>query len=174
MARGVASRLLVGLSGVVAVGVFAVVVARVVNTIRYQQSVPRDLHNARWEGDFVSSRQPVSGRMIARLPDPLPRDQKFAFELMVYYNVWSFFLSGKTARADFIGYLSSRSPAVVGAESRASVIPRQFSFELKGGSSGFPEDIVYVAILSEDNQYISGAYSASSGFDVGTFSMRKR
>jgi hypothetical protein len=130
--------------------------------------------DARWEGSFTSSKHPTSGRLLARLPDPIPRDTEFEFELIVYYNLWSLFLTGKTARASFVGYLSSQSPASVGAESRASVVPRQFSFHLKGGSTGFPKDITYIAIPDAEDQFIAGAYSAQASFDVGSFSIQKK
>jgi hypothetical protein len=155
------------------VGVLLYLLAVSVNYLWYEYSIPRDFRDARWEGEFSSAKHPTSGKVLARLPDPIPRDQEFEFELVVYYDIWSFFLTGKTARAEFIGYLGSEGLPAAGNETRQSVIPRHFSFQLKGGSTPFPDDIRYTATLDRDDQFIAGSYSAQAAFDVGHFHMNK-
>lgn len=143
------------------------------NNAVYEFNIPRDFREARWEGEFVSAKHPTSGRLLVRLPDPVPRNQEFEFEAVFYHNIWSLFLTGETACADFVGYLSDQNPVTAGAETHQSVIPRHFSFRLKGGGTPFPEDIKYTATFDRDDQFVAGSYSAQAAFDVGYFSMKK-
>lgn len=170
---GLTRKYITKLTGLIAVGVIVYWCVLLLNNIWYEMSVPRDFRDARWEGEFFSAKHPTSGKLLARLPDPIPRDQEFEFELLVYYNVWSFFLTGKTARADFVGYLSGKGPVTAGTEMRPTVIPRHFSFSLKGGTTPFPRDIKYTATIDRDDQFVAGSYSAQASFDVGYFSMNK-
>ena len=160
-------------AAIVVSAVFAYGCALLVNDAWYEASIPRDFGDARWEGRFTSAVHPTSGRLLARLPDPIPRDVEFDFEIVVYYNVWSLFLTGKTARAEFVGYLSSQGPVAAGGETRPSVAPRQFSFKLKGGSTAFPSDIAYTATFDRDERFLAGSYSAQRAYDVGYFTMKK-
>jgi hypothetical protein len=169
MVRKYATRL----AGLISAGIIVYSCVLFLNNIWYEFNIPRDFRDAKWEGEFVSAKHPTSGKLLARLPDPIPRDQEFEFELVVYYNIWSFFLTGKTARADFVGYLSGKGPVTAGAETRPSVIPRHFSFSLKGGTTPFPHDIKYTATIDRDDQFVAGSYSAQAAFDVGYFSMKK-
>jgi hypothetical protein len=144
------------------------------NDFRYERTIPRDLQDARWEGEFTSAKHPTSGRLLFRLPDPIPRDQEFEFEGALYYNVWSGFLRGKMARAEFVGFLGSESGVSAGEETRPTVQPRHFSFRFKGGTTPFPADIRYMAIFDRDDMYVAGSYSAQDGFDVGSFYLKKQ
>ena len=171
---GLVRKYAVRVAVVVTMGIIVYWCAFLLNNLWYEAAIPRDFGDARWEGEFASVKHPTSGKLLARLPDPVPRDREFEFEAVVYYDIWSLFLTGKMARAEFVGYLSSEKPVTVGAETRPSVIPRHFSFRLKGGSTPFPEDITYTATFDRDDQFVVGSYSAQGAFDVGYFSMKKQ
>ncbi len=161
------------LANLITAGLFVYAGVILSNHFWYKYNIPNDFQNAKWEGEFVSVKHPTSGKLLAQLPDPIPRDREFEFEAVVYYNIWSGFLTGKIARADFIGYLNSQAPITSGEETRQSVIPRHFSFFSKGGATPFPKDIRYTATIDRDDQYFAGSYSAQNGYDVGHFSLKK-
>jgi hypothetical protein len=166
-------KVVVGLAMLLSAGLLMYWGALVANDFWYEKSIPRDFHGARWEGGFTSAKHPTSGRLLFRLPDPIPRDREFDFEGILYYNLWSGFLTGKMARAEFVGFLGGDTGVSAGEETRPTVQPRHFSFRFKGGTTPFPADIRYMAIFDRDDMYVAGSYSAQNGFDVGSFHLRK-
>lgn len=160
------------LMSIFAIGIIVYWCVLFLNNLWYESKIPRNF-DARWEGEFVSIMHPTSGKLLARLPDPIPRDQEFEFEAVVYYNIWSFFLTGKMARADFVGYVGSKGGLTTGKETRPTVSPRHFSFSLKGGGSQFPHDIKYTSTFDLGDQYVAGSYSVQYGMDIGYFSLKK-
>jgi hypothetical protein len=77
-------KVVVGLAVLLSVGLLLFWGAHLANDFWYEQSIPRDFQGARWEGEFTSTKHPTSGRLLVRLPDPIPRDEEFDFEGVLY------------------------------------------------------------------------------------------
>lgn len=167
--------------------VYVVVIG--INEAWFRFSVGTKVWNSPWTGKFSSTKYAVSGRLLADLPDPLPRNQKFEFDAVIYYNIWSMSLTGRYARAVFVGYVEEEGRASTGKETRQIQVPRSFSFKLKeSGGSSFARDISYTAHIGRKtvksflfprphlggDAYIAGGYIVGSGEDVGTIQLQKR
>ena len=149
---------------------FAAVV--IANEAVFRLRVGSEAWNGSWKGAFSSTMQPVSGHLLVDLPDPLPRNEPFEFEAVIYYNIWSLFRTGNYARLTFTGKLQSEETVSTETESRQIRVPRQFSFKSRSGG-GLP-DIVYTATIGPADTYIAGSYMVGDGVDIGTIELVKR
>ena len=62
-----------------------------VDFVWYRSHVPVRFQSANWEGRWVTHQYwGLSGRLLVRLPDPLPEDVDFKAEALVYYPCTAF------------------------------------------------------------------------------------
>ena len=53
----------------------------------YRATVPVGFRDANWSGEWETKRYGLSGRLLVRMPDPLPVDEDFKVEAMLYYPI---------------------------------------------------------------------------------------
>ena len=101
-----------------------------------------------------------------RLPDPIPEDEDFQAEALVYYPIYSLWRPGQFVKMDFTGHLSTDSSSSGGHTSK--VIPAKLSFKGMMGS----QTIEYVALVDEHRRQILGSYLSRMPHDHGFFWIR--
>jgi len=148
---------------------------RIVNGLWYRLSVQADLSSANWVGAWESASFPlVSGRIVAKIPDPVPVDQEFTVEAAVYYNLWSPYRTGATKRVKLRGRLAGDDSA--GGDNRSSPLvgPPRITFSLKGGAGRSAQIIEYVATTDRQKSTIVGGYRSDGPYDMGQFALVRR
>jgi hypothetical protein len=91
------------------------VLGRAADYVWYRVQRPADFRDANWSGEWRTAKYfGVSGRLLVRLPDPLPENQDFQAEALVYYPVYSPWKTGKFVRMEFIGHFSPDARASAG------------------------------------------------------------
>ena len=126
-------------------------------------------------GDWKSDRYMLtSGRLVVRLPDPIPKDQEFDVDSLVYYRIWSPYRTGRTMPMKMVGYLATNQSG--GGSNAASpvVVPQHYTFKFKGGDDPSAQLIDYVATSDTEDTIIVGGYRSRSPHDLGRFALMKR
>ena len=60
----------------------------IVDRVWFAFRVPSDFSDAQWHGDWNSDQfSLVSGRLVVNLPNPVPIDQEFDVDALVYYRI---------------------------------------------------------------------------------------
>ena len=142
-----------------------------VDLVWYRSHVPVRFQSANWGGRW-ESRQVwgVSGRLLVRLPDPLPEDVDFKAEALVYYPVYSVWRTGQFVKMDFIGHFRPESPTSGGQTTN--------SLPLGGGMLKFKsvvgnQVVEYAALIDERGTNIVGGYLSRNPEDIGNFSLNR-
>ncbi len=137
------------------------------------QQIPSDYADAQWSGEWQSDRVSiVSGRLVAILPEPIPRDEEFDVDAIVYYRIWCPYRSGSVVPMKMVGFLPSEDSSARGGNTDTPVvIPATFSF--KGGDGPSEQTIDYVATTDEDATIFVGGYRSSGPSDMGRFVLEK-
>ena len=108
-------------------GLFVVfyLVAPLVNSLWFLCVRPANFHAVQWSGTWQSeSLSLISGRIVAKLPDTIPRDQAFSVEAMVYYNLWCPYRAGNCVPMKLAGYFGSESSGG-GSSATPVIVPPQ-------------------------------------------------
>jgi hypothetical protein len=157
-------RLLWVLPAVLALYVFL----KVADFVWFRTQIPVGFVNANWSGKWETQRYwRLSGNLLVRLPDPLPENQDFKAEALVYYPIYSTWKTGQFLKMDFQGFFNPDSPTSAGRST--NTLPGG------GGKLKFKgivgnQVVEYVAIIDESRTRIVGGYlSASPYYDVGFF-----
>lgn len=147
----------------------------IVDRIWFALSVPSDFADAQWRGEWNSDEfSLVSGRLVVKLPDPLPKDQEFDVDAVVYYRIWSPYRTGRTVRMKMIGYFASEQLGFGGNADSPVIVPPHYRFKFKGGGGPSAQVIDYVAASDVHATMIVGGYRSAGPYDMGRFALAKR
>ncbi len=148
----------------VAIGLY--VLARVTDSLWYWAYRPSDFQDANWSGHWRTAKYGgLSGRLLVRLPDPLPEGQDFKAEALVYYPVYSVWKTGQFVRMEFTGHFSPDEPASAGKSTNE--IPGGGKLKFKGIIG--KQVVNYAALIGDGRRVVTGGYLSQSPDDFGTF-----
>jgi hypothetical protein len=140
------------------------VLAKLADFAWYRTQIPVGFQDANWSGKWESEvHGSIGGRLLVRLPDPIPENEDFKAEALVYYPVYSLWKTGQFVKMDFTGNLSTDSSTSGGQTSKP--IPGKLSFKGKIGD----QTVDYVAIVNENRTRIVGGYLSRQPNDYGVF-----
>lgn len=135
----------------------------------YRANVPTSFQDANWSGGWETrSHGGLSGRLLVRLPDPLPVDEDFKVEALVYYPIYSVWKTGQFVRMDFAGRYSPASPTPAGRSTNA--IPAGGLLKFKGVVGR--QTVEYAALVDQSRTRIVGGYLSRDPDDYGHFFIR--
>jgi hypothetical protein len=137
--------------------------------------IPSDFSDARWRGDWNSDYfSPVSGRLLVKMPDPVPKDQEFDIDALVYYRIWSPYRTGGTVRMKMVGYLASGASGGGGNADGPVIVPPHYTFKFKASDGPSAQMIDYVATSDAHDTMIVGGYRSAGPYDMGRFALTRR
>src|SRR5579872_1461946 len=91
------------------------VLVQVADYAWFRTQVPVTFANANWSGRWTSYDYfGLSGRIIVRLPDPLPASEDFKAEALAYYPIYSTWKTGQFVKMVFVGKFSPDSSITAG------------------------------------------------------------
>jgi hypothetical protein len=131
----------------------------------YRASIPVGFHDANWSGSWETKCYGLSGRLLVRLPDPLPEDVEFKAEALAYYPIYSVWKTGQFVKMDFAGRYSPASPSSGGKSTNA--IPGGGMLKFKGVVGN--QSVEYAALVDESRTRIVGGYLSRDPDDYGHF-----
>jgi hypothetical protein len=142
----------------------------------YGARLPSTHRDAEWLGTWQSDQVSfVSGRLLARLPDPIPRDQEFDVEALVYYRIWCPYRTGSFVPMKMVGYLPADESGGSGGNADSPVkVPARLTFKFKGEPGPQQQTIDYVATSDSGSTVFVGGYRSAGPFDMGHFTLAKR
>jgi hypothetical protein len=137
----------------------------------YRVQIPIGFHDANWTGKWNTEQYlGTTGRLLVRMPDPLPEDVDFEAEALVYYPISSPWKTGQFVKMDFVGHFSPDAPASAGKSTNR--IPGGGGGKLKFKAVLDNQVVDYVAILDESRTRVAGSYLSHSPDDYGFFWIR--
>jgi hypothetical protein len=146
---------------------------RAVDFVWFRAHVPVGFQNARWSGRWETQEYwGLSGRLLVRLPDPLPQNQDFRAEALVYYPVYSAWKTGQFVRMDFTGHFSPDSPMSAGQSTNKIPSERPVGGKLKFKGTIGNQVVEYAATIDDARTQIVGGYLSQSPYDQGYFHIR--
>src|SRR5262249_23687119 len=90
----------------------------------------RALPQGKWSGEWKSDVYPlISGRLFAVFPDPVPRDEDFEVDVVIYYNLWCLYRPGQTIRSRFVGRINADNTGGGGNEEAPIRVPVKMVFK---------------------------------------------
>jgi hypothetical protein len=132
----------------------------------YRSAIPIGFRDSNWSGGWETKGYGgLSGRLLVRLPDPLPVDEDFKAEALVYYPIYSVWKTGQFVKMDFAGRYSPASPSPAGRSTNA--IPAGGILKLKGVAGH--QSVEYAALVDESRTRIVGGYLSRDPDDYGHF-----
>jgi hypothetical protein len=140
----------------------------------FRTQVPIHLTNANWEGTWTTNRYGLTGRLLVRLPDPLPVKQDFKADALVYYPIYSGWKAAQFVKMDFTGYFAPNSPTTAG-QSTNPLPNGGGKLKFKGvvdKDRAESQVVEYSALIDPNHTRIVGAYLSKSPDDYGTFEIR--
>jgi hypothetical protein len=147
------------------------VTVMVVDLVWYRSHVPIRFRDANWEGRWETRRYwGLSGRLLVRLPDPIPEGVDFKVEALVYYPLYSVWRTGQFVRMDFKGQFQSRS-ATSGGRTTNDIPFEGGLLKLKGVVGN--QVVEYAALLNDGRSQIVGGYLSQNPDDYGWFSIKR-
>ena len=154
--------------------VVCLIVLPIVDRVWFALSAPSAYDDARWRGEWNSEEfLSVSGRIIAKLPDPIPRDQEFDVDALVYYRITSLYRTGCAVPMKMVGYLPSGGSGGGSGSVTPTRAPPRMTFKLKGDDPS-KQSIDYVATTDDHVTLIVGGYRSTSPYDMGRFVLAYR
>lgn len=156
-------------AGGVVVQVLGVIVAvylfaKLTDFAWYRWQIPGGFQDANWTGKWESDVYGyIGGRLLVRLPEPIPENVDFKAEALVYYPIYSLWKTGQFVPMEFTGHLSTASSSSGGHTERP--VPGKLSF--KGGVGN--QTIDYIAIVDDQRRQIGGSYLSHAPNDHGVF-----
>jgi hypothetical protein len=136
----------------------------------YRSHIPVRFRDANWEGRWETRRfWGLSGRLLVRLPDPLPEGVNFKAEALVYYPVYSVWRTGQFVRMDFTGHFRPESPAS-GGQTTNTIPSGGGTLKFKGIVG--KQVVEYTALLDDSRSVIVGSYLSRWPDDYGHFWLR--
>jgi hypothetical protein len=144
--------------------------AKAADSVWFRAQIPVGFHDANWTGSWQTKQYGgFGGKLLVRLPDPLPEDQDFRAEALVYYPVYSAWKTGQFVKMDFSGHFSPDAPGSVG-QSENSIPGGGGKLKFKGVAGS--QVVEYVAVIDPHRTWIVGGYLSTSPYDYGFFAIR--
>jgi hypothetical protein len=148
----------------------AYVAAKVADYCWYRAQIPIGFHDDNWTGKWDTEQYlGTTGRLLVRIPDPLPENADFKAEALVYYPIYCPWRTGQFVKMDFVGHFSPDNPATAGKSTNR--IPGgggKMKFKAMLGD----QVVDYVAIIDDSRTRIAGSYLSQSPYDYGFFWIR--
>lgn len=142
------------------------ILVRVTDSVWYAARRPADFRDANWSGEWRTARYGgLTGRLLVKLPDPLPENSDFKAEALVYYPVYSVWKTGQFVRMDFTGHFTPDAPTSAGKSTND--IPGGGKLKFKGMLGD--QVVEYAAIIDGNRKVVSGGYLSRSPDDYGSF-----
>jgi hypothetical protein len=136
----------------------------------FRTHIPVGFLSANWSGKWETQYYwSLSGRLLVHLPDPLPENQPFNAEAVVYYPIYSGWKTGQFVKMDFQGLFNPESPASAGRTTNP--VPGGGGGKLKFKGTVGNQVVEYVALIDESHTRIVGGYLSKSPNDFGYFSI---
>jgi hypothetical protein len=145
-------------------------IGKLADFVWFQTQMPIGFQNANWSGRWQTEQYgSLSGRLLVRLPDPLPENQDFKAEALVYYPIYSVWKTGQFVKMDFTGHFSPDAPASAGQSTNS--IPSGGG-KLKFKATAGNQVVEYVALIDPSRTRILGGYLSHMPGDYGFFTIR--
>ena len=81
----------------------------------YRAQIPIGFHDADWTGKWDTEQYlGTTGRLLVRMPDPLPENTDFKAEALVYYPIYCPWKTGQFVKMDFVGNFSPDTNGWIG------------------------------------------------------------
>ena len=144
------------------------------NRIWFRFACPADFRSAPWAGTWQSeSFSLISGRIAAKLPNPIPRDEAFTVEAIVYYDLWCPYRTGSCVPMTLAGYFGSDSSGAGSTGQTPVTVPPRLTLSFKGGSGPSAQTVDYVATSDTQTSVIVGGYRSQGPYDMGRFGLSR-
>jgi hypothetical protein len=135
----------------------------------FRARIPSSFQNANWSGTWQTNQYGVFGRLLVRLPDPLPSNKEFKADALVYYPIYSAWKTGRFVRMEFTGYFN---PDASSSSGTSTVPSSKKGGELKFKGLAGDQIVDYVALIDGDHRLIVGGYLSQTPDDYGSFQIR--
>lgn len=140
--------------------------AKVFDSVWFWTKTPTEFQNANWCGEWRTTRYGgLTGRLLVRLPQPLPVNQDFEADAVVYYPIYSVWKTGSFVRMNFTGHFSPDNPASTGETTNE--IPGGGKMKFKGVAEN--QTVEYAAVIDANQRVVTGGYLSKHPDDYGTF-----
>jgi len=143
-----------------------IVIVRIGDYVWFRTQVPLRFTSANWSGEWKTQQYGLSGKLLVHLPDPIPEDQDFEAEALVYYPLYSVWKTGQFVKMEFVGNFSPETSTSSGASENE--IPGSRG-KLKFKATAGNQVVDYVAMMDESGTRIIGSYISQSPSDIGYF-----
>lgn len=143
-----------------------IVMVRIGDYVWFRTQIPLRFANANWSGHWKTQQYGLSGRLMVLLPDPIPEDQDFEAEALVYYPIFSVWQTGRFVRMQFVGNFSPDTSTSSGATQNEISGSRG---KLKFKAVADNQVVDYVAMMDDSGTRIIGSYVSQSPSDIGFF-----
>jgi len=147
-----------------------IVILRIGDYVWFRTQIPLRFTSANWTGTWKTQQYGLSGKLMVHLPDPLPEDQDFNADALVYYPIYSVWKTGQFVKMEFVGNFSPESSTSSGASEH--LIPGSRG-KLKFKATAGNQIVDYVAMMDESGTRIIGSYVSQSPSDIGYFFIQK-
>lgn len=142
----------------------------------YRTQMPLRFTHANWTGTWKTHYYGLSGRLVVLMPDPIPENQDFEAEALVYYPVYSVWKSGQFVKMAFVGNFSPEAATSTGEAEILTYGPRgklKFRATAKDKTEGPTQIVDYVAMMNATGTAIIGSYVSQGPSDIGYFYIGK-
>lgn len=137
--------------------------------VYFRLQTPPEFRAANWSGHWRTEQfNGFAGRLLVRLPDPLPEGQEFKAEAVAYYPIYCGYRTGQFVRMEFIGRLTPDEPVSAGRNQNQLPGGGKLKFKFEGEDG---QVIEYTALVNPYRRRIVGGYLSRSPYDYGTFAL---
>jgi hypothetical protein len=131
-----------------------IVVVRIGDYAWFRTQIPLRFANANWAGNWTSQQYGLSGKLMVHIPDPIPENQDFEAEALVYYPIYSVWRTGQFVKMEFIGNFSPETSTSSGAsENQLLGSVGKLKFTARAGN----QVVDYVAMFDESGARMIGS-----------------
>lgn len=142
-------------------------IGKLTDFIWFRTQIPMSFTNANWSGSWESEQYGgITGRLLVRLPDPLPENEDFKAEALVYYPIYCTWRTGQFVKMDFQGHFTPDAPI---SSSRSTNSLPGGGGKLKFKGSVGSQVVEYTALIDDSRTMVVGSYLSRSPYDYGYF-----
>ncbi len=156
----------------VAAGLALLLLVGIADFVYYRASTPLNFYEANWAGHWKTDHVGlIRGRLLVKLPDPLPENEPFRAQALVYYPIYSVYRTGQFVPMDFEAEYSPDKASSSGAAEGPLHLP---GGKLKFKGMAGQQVVDYVAIFGQQQRRIIGSYESQSPYDYGHFVLNRQ
>ena len=146
----------------------------------FRSTIPITFRDARWSGVCKTHQyMGLTGRLLVRLPTPLPEEGEFKAEALVYYPIYSIWKTGSFVPMDFAGRFSASGALsagettnqIPGASNPDGVKGKSGTLYFKGTAGN--QVVEYSALVNKNQTRIVGGYLSTGPSDYGIFTIER-